>query len=807
MMKYNPNKIERKWQRYWENKKLYQTKDKVKGKKNFYHLVMFPYTSGDLHMGHWYNYAPSDVYARFKRMQGLNVMAPIGFDAFGLPAENAAIQRNINPADWTRQNISYMTKQLKSMGAIFDWSRKVETIDPEYYKWTQWIFLKFYEKGLAYRAKTKVNWCPKDKTVLANEQVVDNCCERCGTQVVQKELVQWMFKITKYADQLIDDLEKLDWPEITKTAQKNWIGRSQGAVIKFQVENSKNYVDVFTTRPDTIFGATFMVLAPEHELVKKITKDQFLGQVNNYLENAKKKTELERLAEVKEKTGVFTGAYAFNPATKEKIPIWISDFVLPHYGTGAIMAVPAHDERDFEFAKKFNLSIREVIGGGDILKEAYEGEGKLINSGKFSGMDSEKAKWEITEFVGGKKMISYRLHDWIISRQRYWGAPIPMVYCQKCDWQPVSEKDLPVLLPKIRDYKPPGTGEPPLVKAKDWLNVKCPRCFGQARRETDTMDAFVDSAWYFLRYSDPKNKKQFASKDKLESWLPVDMYIGGQEHATKHLLYARFITKVLNDSGYLSFDEPFKTMRHQGLILGLDGNKMSKSRGNIVDPDEMVKKFGSDSVRMYLCFMGPYENGGPWDPKAIVGVFRFLNRVWNLIKPKFQNPNDKSIPNSKIQNKELDKVFNKAIKKVGEDIENLRFNTAVSELMKLLNEIEDFINKGFTFQVSSFKVFLKLLAPFAPHLAEELWHQIGNKKSIHLEKWPEYNPKLIEDETVDLVIQVNGRTRDVIKAPHDLTEPQARELALASEKIKKYVSGKEIKKFIYIPNKIANIVI
>ena len=950
-MKYNPSKIEPKWQKEWSKKKLYFAKDKVKGKKNFYLLTMFPYPSGDLHVGHWLPYTGTDIYGRFKRMQGYNVMSPIGFDAFGLPAENAAINRNLDPKIWTYNNIKTMKKQLNQIGTILDWSREVITAEPNYYKWTQWIFLKLYEVGLAKKEKVLANWCPHCKTILANEQVQDGKCERCDTVVEQRLLDQWVFKITNYAQKLLDGFDpepspsasygagKIDWPETTKILQKNWIGHSEGALIKFQIPNSKNYIEVFTTRPDTIFGATFMVLAPEHEFVKKITKDQFLGQVNNYLEKTKKKTELERLAEVKEKTGVFTGAYAINPATKEKIPIWISDFVLPHYGTGAIMAVPAHDERDFEFAKKFKLPVRQVIAphlidhknpprdgkknaprtvvqgivkhwgkdevvqivwkglswktfviggaeeredvesavrrevreetgytnvrsvrritpeirsewyadhkdenryarmniflvelGGpereemteeekkkhDVLwvprsaipsfapvgeldyiiaglnepEKAYTGEGIVINSDNFSEMPSEKAKEEITKFVGGEKKTTYRLHDWIISRQRYWGAPIPMIHCPKCGWQPVSEKDLPVLLPKIKDYKPPGTGESPLAKSEKFVKTKCPRCFGEARRETDTMDTFVDSAWYFLRYADPQNKKEFVSKEKLKFWLPVNMYIGGQEHATKHLLYARFITKVLHDLGYLSFDEPFTKMRHQGLILGSDGNKMSKSRGNVVDPDEIVKKFGSDTVRMYLCFMGPFENGGSWDSKAIVGIYRFLNRIWNFVIKKLGN--DKA-----------DKIFHKAIKKIGEDIENLKFNTAVSELMKLLNEIED---KNLAKE--QIKTFLKLLAPFAPHLAEELWHKVlGNKKSIHLENWPKYDPELIKENVVDIVIQINGKARDIMKVQRDLSEAEIRELALVSEKIKKHISGKEIKRFVYISNKLVNIVL
>ncbi|OHB23474.1 MAG: leucine--tRNA ligase [Parcubacteria group bacterium RIFCSPLOWO2_02_FULL_40_12] len=764
MPKYNPSKIESKWQRFWKAKKLYFIKDKIKDKQNFYNLVMFPYPSGDLHMGHWYNYAPADVYGRFKRMQGFNVMSPIGFDAFGLPAENAAIKNKLDPKVWTYGNIKSMKRQLDSIGAAFDWSREIITAEPNYYKWTQWIFLKLYEAGLAKKEKVLANWCSHCKTILANEQVQDGRCERCDTVVEQKLLEQWVFKITDYAQKLLDGLEKIDWPETTKILQRNWIGRSDGAIIKFQIPNSKDSIDVFTTRPDTIFGATFLVLAPEHELVKRVVKDEQLGQVNNYLEKTKKKTELERLVEVKEKTGVFTGAYAFNPATKEKIPVWISDFVLPHYGTGAIMAVPAHDQRDLEFAEKFNLPVKEA------------------------GLDNEIFSRLSKEGFAERK-INYRLHDWIISRQRYWGAPIPMILCQKCGWQPVSEKDLPVLLPKINDYKPSSSGQSPLAKSEKFIKTKCPKCFGEAQRETDTMDTFVDSAWYFLRYADPQNKKEFVSKEKLKSWLPVSIYIGGQEHAAKHLLYARFITKVLHDSDYLHFDEPFSSLRHQGLILGPDGNKMSKSRGNVVNPDDYVKKYGSDTIRMHLCFMGPYENGGPWDPKAIVGVYRFLNRVW-------------SFANKKPSNEKLEKIFHKAIKKVGEDIKNLRFNTAVSELMKLLNEIEDK-----ELAKEQIETFLKLMAPFAPHLTEELWHQLGNKKSIHLEKWPEYDPKLIKEEIVDIIIQINGKARDIIKVQRDLKESKIRELVLASEKIKIYISGKEINRFIYIFNKLVNIVL
>lgn len=803
MTKYNHLKIEKKWGNIWKKSKIYYPKDKVRGRKNFYHLVMFPYPSGDLHMGHWYNYGPGDAYARFKLMQGYNVLSPIGFDAFGLPAENAAIQRNLDPKIWTENNIKKMRKQLESIGTIFDWSREIITSNPDYYKWTQWIFLKLYDAGLAKKENVLANWCPSCKTILANEQVIDSRCERCQSLVEQRFLRQWVFKITNYAQRLLDDLDKLDWPETTKILQRNWIGRSEGAIIKFGIKNSRFQVSIFTTRPDTIFGATFMVLAPEHELLKKITTDQYLGKVNNYLERIRYKTELERLAEQKEKTGVFTGAYAINPANGKKIPIWISDFVLPYYGTSAIMAVPAHDQRDFEFAKKYNLEILPVIKPEnkewDFKEKAFENNGILVNSGEFSGFKSQDAKEEILEWLIknglAKRQINYRLHDWIISRQRYWGTPIPIINCKKCGPLPVLEKNLPIILPKVKDFKPSSRGESPLSKSKDWIKTNCWKCFGPAFRETDTMDTFVDSSWYFLRYVDPKNKKRFADPKKLKAWLPINIYIGGQEHATKHLLYARFITKVLFDLGYLDFDEPFLRLSHQGLILGPDGQKMSKSRGNVVNPDEYVKKYGSDTVRMYLCFMGPYNQGGPWNPRAIVGVYRFLNRVWNLVlgdgKPKKEGGR-----------KEIDKIFHKAIKKIGEDIENFRFNTAVSELMSLLNSIEDK-----KISIKNWELFLKLLAPFAPHLAEEIWHQLGNKKSIHLEKWPRYNKKLIEEEDFDLIIQINGKTKAIIKAGRYLSESKIKELVLSSEKVKKYLTNKEIIRFIYIPNKLVNIVI
>lgn len=799
-MKYNPNKIERKWQRFWESGKFYHTKDgnppsrkasEGKAKENFMLLTEFPYTSGNLHMGHWYAYAPPDILARYLRMNGKNVLYPIGFDAFGLPAENAAIQRNVSPNDWTEDNIKHMTKQLKSLGATFDWSRVVKTNDPQYYKWTQWIFLKMYENGLAYRAKTNVNWCPKDKTVLANEQVKDGCCERCGAQVEQKELAQWMFKITDYADRLIDDLETVDYQETIKTAQKNWIGRSEGAVIKFPIFNSKfsnggqEYIEVFTTRADTLLGATYIVLAPEHPMVTKLTKDENLNAVDKYLEEVKKKTELERLHTDKTKSGVDTGGFVVNPINGEKIPVWVGDYVLDHYGTGAVMAVPAHDERDREFAEKFNLPVSDAP-----LGDAQ----KIVEKLKEKGLADFKK--------------NYKLHDWVLSRQRYWGVPIPMTHCSKCGYQLVPEKDLPVELPVLEDFKPTDDGRSPLAKAKEWLRVKCPTCGNDAERETDTMDTFVDSSWYFLRYTDPKNKNKFADKAKIKKWLPTPLYIGGSDHNTMHLLYSRFFTKVLYDLGYLPFSEPFLRRVNRGWVLGPNNQKMSKSKGNVVDPDDEVKKYGADTVRMYLAFMGPFEQGGSWDLKGINGVFRFLNRVWNFIdEPK----------EPKTADKEVDKILNKATKEIGDDIKDLKFNTGVSGLMKLINAIED---KWLT--KKQYGIFLKLLAPFAPHIAEELWQTVlGNNKprrfgrgpdtlssgSIHMESWPKYDEALLEQELIDLVIQINGTKRDVLKITKGLSEEEIKSIVFGNENVKKHLVGKEIKKFIYIKDRLTNIVI
>jgi len=773
--KYNPSKIEKKWQKYWETKKIYRAKDEVTGKNNFMMLAEFPYTSGNLHIGHWFTYSIADIFSRYLRMSGHNVMNPIGFDAFGLPAENAAIKNNTTPALWTRKNINYMSKQLKSIGATFDWSRIADTSNPDYYRWTQWIFLKLYEKGLAYRAATKVNWCPKDQTVLANEQVVNGLCERCDTAVIQKDLTQWMFKITDYSDSLIDDLKDLDWPETTKLAQINWIGRSEGAEIKFNLTNitdqkdGKHFVAVFTTRPDTIFGATFIVISPE--LSKKWVDIgwQASDEVKQYVTSSLSKRELER-QEAKTKTGVNTGILAINPANDEKIPVWVADYVLGGYGTGAIMAVPAHDERDREFAQKFNLAISNAP-----LKDRAE----VVKSLKDKGV--------------GEFQTTYRLRDWVLSRQRYWGVPIPMINCPACGYQPVVEEDLPIKLPPLKNFKPADDGRSPLAKAKEWLKVKCSKCGGEAERETDTMDTFVDSSWYFMRYTDPNNKKEFASKTKMNGWLPVPMYIGGREHNTMHLLYARFITKALNSLGLVDFKEPFISRRNHGVIMGPDGKRMSKSRGNVVDPDVEVKKYGTDAVRINFAFMGPFDQDYAWNNSSINGIIRFLNRVWNYV--------DRYDPNIR-PNPVAQRILNKSTKEIEEDIEGMSFNTGVSSLMKLLNELESHeISKD------EYETLLKLLAPFAPHLAEELWQNVlKNKKSIHLERWPEYDDKLLSEEKIKLVIQVNGRVRDTLEVKKGLSEEEAKRLALASENVKRHLIG-EVKKVIYVKDRIINLVI
>lgn len=788
MKKYDFRKIEPKWQKKWLKDKLYFAKDES-GKEKKYVLVEFPYPSGEgLHMGHLRPYVAGDVLSRLYRMKGFETLFPMGWDAFGLPAENFAIKHGVQPEVSTAKNIANAKRQMLSWGLSFDWGREVNTTDPDYYKWTQWIFLEFFKAGLAYEATGLINWCPKDKTGLANEEVINGKCDRCGTEVEKKELRQWYLKITAYAEKLLEGLKDLpEWPEAVKTQQENWIGRSEGASVTFDLTGGPiSNLEVFTTRPDTIFGATFLVVSPE--LAKKWLDEGWKAEWNvvSYVKDALAKREEES----KEKTGVFSGLRAMNPATRESIPVWISDYVLAGYGTGAIMAVPAHDERDFEFAKKFDLPIKKVIEGGED-GELYDGNGKLLDSGKFTDMDSLEAKWEIAKVVGGKKKVQYRLRDWVFSRQRYWGEPIPLIHCEKCGVVPVPVKDLPVKLPKVKKYEPTGTGESPLADIESFVSTKCPECKGKARRETNTMPQWAGSSWYWLRYADPKNKKEFSSLEKQKIWTPVDVYLGGMEHTTLHLLYSRFWNIFLHDRGLTAFKEPYVARKPHGIILAADGEKMSKSRGNVVNPDAIVEQFGADTLRMYELFLGPHETTVSWNDKGIMGVARFLERVWKFVHAEHRETAEE-LP-----------ILHRTIKKVGEDIESLRYNTAVSALMILMNELE---GAGATKEQKG--ILLKLVAPFAPHIAEELWHELNSRAgSIHTEKWPEYDPELCAEKTINLVVQVNGKVRSAIAVPAGITEEQAKELAMSDEKVLLALRGAEPKRMIYVPGRLINIVI
>jgi leucyl-tRNA synthetase len=812
MSEYNHKDIEKKWQDFWDKDKPYKcTEDlKVSKDKRFYCLDMFPYPSGaGLHVGHPEGYTASDILSRYKRMQGFNVLHPMGWDAFGLPAENYAIKTGTHPKKSTEKNIETFKRQIKSIGFSYDWDREIDTTDPNYFKWTQWIFLKLFEKGLAYEAVVPINWCPSCKTGLANEEVADGKCDRCGTAVTRKDLKQWMLKITAYADRLLEGLDKLDWPESIKLQQKNWIGKSIGAEVDFKVDGFKETLRVFTTRPDTLFGATYMVLAPEHPLVLEITADDRTDEVTEYIEKARQKSDLEREHLVKSKTGVFTGGYAINPVNGHKIPIWISDYVLLTYGTGAIMAVPAHDERDFEFATKFGLKIIQVVskdgkpaspaGGPHELTEAYVEEGVAINSGPYNGLPTAEFKEKITADLEkkklGKKTINYKLRDWVFSRQRYWGEPIPVVHCPKCGIVAVPEFELPLKLPDVKKYEPTGTGESPLAGIKDWVNTKCPKCGGPAKRETNTMPQWAGSNWYFLRYIDPKNDKAIADKEKIKYWMPVDHYIGGAEHAVLHLLYSRFWYKFLFDIGVVPTDEPFQKLTNQGLILSEDGQKMSKSLGNVINPDDVISIHGADAFRMYEMFMGPLEMVKPWNTNGIIGIRRFLEKVWRLF--------DKNLENTPLPIA-IKSLLHKTLKKVGDDIENLRFNTAISAMMILVNEVMDikYLNSEFA------GILLAMLAPFAPHITEELWQRIvKGKTSIHKQPWPKYDPKLIVESEITIVVQVNGRLRDNIVVPADTSEADIKAKASASDKVKQFVEGKKIVKVIYVPKKLINIVV
>lgn len=797
MKQYDFQKIEKKWQKEWASRGIYSPKDFDKKPKKFV-LIEFPYPSGEgLHMGHLRPYVAGDVYSRYLRMKGFNVLYPVGWDAFGLPAENYAIKHGVQPSVSTAKNVKNAKRQMMSWGLSFDWKREVNTTDPNYFKWTQWIFLQFYKAGLAYESTGLINWCPKDKTGLANEEVINGKCDRCGTKVEQKELRQWYLKITEYAEKLLEGLKHLpEWPEPVKIQQENWIGKSEGAEIDFKLHDTSYTIQVFTTRPDTLFGATYLVLAPDGKLTESLlVKVKNKEEVRKYISQVKEKSDEERTSEKKGKTGVeLKGIFAVNPANGEKIPVWISDYVLAGYGTGAIMAVPAHDERDFEFAKKFNLPIKVVISSGEVslpLEKAAAAYGKLINSGKFNGLDSEKAKWEITKLVGGRKKVQYKLRDWVFSRQRYWGEPIPLVHCEKCGIVPVPEKDLPVKLPKVKKYEPTGTGESPLAGINSWVNTKCPKCKGPAKRETNTMPQWAGSSWYWLRYADSKNKKEFANKKKLEYWTPVDVYFGGMEHTTLHLLYSRFWNLFLHDQKLVPFKEPYKKRQPHGLILASDGEKMSKSRGNVVNPDTIVKNFGADTLRMYETFLGPHEMAVSWNDQGIFGIKRFLERVWKLV-----------LGEDSKRKGELPELH-KAIKKVSEDIEDFRYNTAISALMILLNSLE---SAGAT--KSDKEILVKLIAPFAPHIAEELWTYLNSRaKSVHLAAWPMYDPKLCVDESVKVGIQVNGKLKEVVELPRDISEGEAKKIVMSLDKVKLAIGNSEIKRFIYVPNKIINIVI
>ena len=813
--KYNPREIEKRWQQKWAADHIYEVKEDSRRPK-FYALTMFPYTSGDIHIGHWYAKAPSDVYARFKRMQGYNVLHPMGFDAFGLPAENAAISHGIHPYDWTMKNIENMRRQLRSMGTIYDWNREVITCLPDYYRWTQWFFLRFYRAGLAYRAEAPVNWCPRCQTVLANEQVVgEGFCERCNTPVTKRELEQWFFRITKYAEELLDH-SRLDWPESIKIIQKNWVGKSEGAEMSFRLSHEgvvQREIRVFTTRPDTILGVTFFLLAPEHPLVCQLTTPEHKAEVDEYIAWCRRQNEYERVAMGREKTGVFLGSYVVNPLNGERVPIWIADYVLPSYGTGAVMAVPAHDERDLEFARKFRLPVRTVIAPpdwtGEEFTEAYTGSGTMVNSGEFNGLPSEQGYEAICALLEekgwGKRTTIYRLRDWLISRQRYWGAPIPMVYCDKCGIVPVPEEDLPVLLPPDAEFKP--TGESPLKYCQSFVNTTCPQCSGPARRETDTMDTFMCSSWYFLRYTSPETGDAPFGAAKMKYWLPVDLYTGGAEHAVMHLFYARFFIKALRDLDLVNFDEPFTRLFNQGTII-YRGAKMSKSRGNVIAPDEYVAELGADAVRGYLMFIGPWDLGGEWNDRGIVGVSRWLNRVWSLVTTDYV-PTRRGVVDPEAE-KEFLHSTHKTIKEVTADLEKFRFNTMLASLMEFSNYLSKVKESGVVSDAlwrEAISYFLLLLAPTAPHLAEELWARTGHPYSIHNQPWPEYDEELAREEEITLVIQVNGKLRDKVLVAASVSEVEAKELALGRERVKAYTDGKKLTRVIYVPKRVVNIVV
>jgi leucyl-tRNA synthetase len=795
--------IETKWQNYWERNKTNQP-DLHKAPLPFYNLMMFPYPSAEgLHVGNVFAFIGSDIYGRTKRLQGYDVFEPIGFDAFGIHSENYALTVKQHPSELVPKNIRNFTRQLKQIGLMHDWSHAVDTTNPNYYKWTQWIFVQMFKAGLAYRKQAPVNWCPKCKTVLADEQVINGECERHpGTAVLKKDLPQWFFKTTAYAQKLLDNLSWVNWSEITKQAQARWIGRSEGAELEFPVDGSQEKIKVFTTRPDTVFGATYMVLAPEHPLVPRLTSPTVRKAVDDYVTSAKKKDFVQRTDVTSEKTGVFIGAYAINPANEAKIPIWVADYVLMEYGTGAIMAVPAHDQRDYEFARKFNLKIVEVISPdrneGHVTEEAFVGEGVLINSGKFNGTASQEAIRKITDWLGqrgaGRPEVNYRLHDWCISRQRYWGPPIPIIHCDKCGPVAVPEKDLPVLLPKMENYAPDDSGKAPLARIESFVNTQCPQCGGAARRDTDVCDNFLDSAWYFLRY--PSTERDDVPMDPAltKKWLPVDMYIGGNEHAVLHLMYTRFLCMALHDMGHIHFEEPFKRFRAHGLIVK-DGAKMSKSKGNIVNPDHYVEQYGADTFRMYLMFLGPYQEGGDFRDSGIIGLSRYLEKVHGLL--------DEPLSDGQPIDSALISTMHETIKQVTEDIEGLRYNTAIARLMEYLNAIK----KANAREKAFIETLALLLAPFAPHMAEELWEKLGHQGSIFTAKWPGFDEEKMKKETITLVLQVNGKVRSTVTVPINSDDEALKAAALADGNVRRHLDSKQIVKVIVVKNKLVNVVV
>ena len=826
MRKYNPAEIEQKWQKRWDETGLFSVKEDP-SKPKYYCLEMFPYPSGRIHMGHVRNYSIGDVVARFMRMNGYNVLHPMGWDAFGLPAENAAIKHGVHPAKWTYENIDYMKRQLKKLGFSYDWDREIATCEEEYYRWEQKIFIEMLERGLAYRAKAPVNWCDKCHTVLANEQVVGGKCWRCGSEVVTKELEQWFFKITAYADELLEGLKKLEgkWPQKVLVMQENWIGKSYGAEIEFEIEGLGKSLKIFTTRPDTVYGVTFMSVAPEHPIVDElIAFSDDPEKTRAEVERLRKQPKSARLLEEFEKEGVFTGAYCINPFTKERVPVFVANFVLYEYGTGAVMAVPAHDQRDFEFAKKYGLPIKVVIQpegetlDPETMTEAYEGDGYLVNSGPFTGMFSQEAKKAIIEYMEkegfGKGTVSYRLRDWLISRQRYWGAPIPVVYCDKCGVVPVPEDQLPVKLPKDAPFT--GAGNP-LEKVEEFVNTTCPKCGGPAKRETDTMDTFVESSWYYMRFCSPKCDTGPFDKEAVSYWMPVDQYIGGVEHAVLHLLYSRFYTRVLRDLGYVDFDEPFAALLTQGMVLK-DGRKMSKSFGNVVDPDDMIEKYGADTVRLFLLFAAPPEKDLEWSDQGIDGCYRFLNRLWRLVASRVdllaKVEGDFDYDSLSDAAKGLVKLTHRLIKKITEDVKSFKFNTAIAALMEYVNEASDLEGRidwqsqsDLSAVKSCFANLCLLISPFVPHFADELWELLGNEGFTLEQPWPSYNPDWVKQERITLILQVNGKVRGKVEVQPGLSKEELEKIALENERVKKWIEGKRVVKVIVVPDKLVNVVV